>query len=416
MRRLTQEGFIEKCNEVHDNKYDYSLVEYKGVGNKIEIICHKHGIFTQGAKQHKEGQGCSKCSGKYKKTTKEFIKESKKIHGDKYDYSLVEYINNRTLVKLIDREYGYIFEQRPEHHLNGFFYNGYTTESFILKSKEIHGDKYDYSLVEYINSKTPVTIIDREYGFTFNQNPQHHLNGHGSSGKITKDHFIKKCSEIHNNRYDYSLINEILSNKNKVKIICKEHGEFKQSVSNHMNLKQDCPKCAGNFPYTTESFTKRCDEIHNGKYDYSLVDYKGIGEKIKIICNDHGIFKQSASKHLNSEQGCPECKTISRGENKISKILNKNNIEYIKEHSFEDCKNINKLPFDFYIPSKNIIIEYDGIQHFKSVDFFGGEKELKHRQKLDKIKDKYCEKNNIYLIRIPYTEYKNVERILEKII
>jgi len=143
---------------------------------------------------------------------------------------------------------------------------------------------------------------------------------------------------------------------------------------------------------------------------------EGRHEKIKIICNDHGIFKQSASKHLNSVQGCPECKTISKGENKIMKILSKNNIEYTKEHSFEDCKNINKLPFDFYIPSKNIIIEYDGIHHFKSVDFFGGEKELKHRQKLDKIKDKYCEKNNIYLIRIPYTEYKNVERILEKII
>lgn len=414
MRKLTQEEFIEECINIHNNKYDYSLTEYINTRSKIKIICKEHGIFEQMAKAHKHGQGCSKCSRNCKMTTEEFISKSKELYGNKYDYSLTKYINSSNKIKLIDNEYNIVFEQNPKHHLNGHVTNRPTTELFIKKSKEIHGDKYDYSLVEYKNRESPIKLIDKEYGFVFDQIPSHHLNGFGSSGKVTKDYFIKKCDKIHNNLYDYSLVGDVSSNKDIVQIICKDHGIFTQSVSNHMNLKHNCPKCSHNFPYTTKTFIEKSIKIHGDKYDYSLVEYNGIKNKIKIICKIHGTFEQSASKHTNSEQGCPECKSISRGENKISKILKKNNIEYIKEHTFDDCKNIHRLPFDFYIPSKNIAIEYDGIQHFKPVKFFGGEKELKLRQKLDKIKDMYCEKNNIYLIRIPYTEYKNVREILIK--
>jgi len=418
MKKLSQKEFIEKCQKVHNNKYDYSLVEYKNSRTKINIICPEHGVFKQGPKQHKEGHGCKKCSGNYKLTTSEFIKKSKEIHGDKYDYSLVEYVNNSTPVKLINKKYNVVVKQNPYNHLRGHAPTQLTTELFIQKSKEIHGDKYDYSLVEYVNNSTPVKLINKQYGYVFEKIPIHHLSGktHGYEyGKITKEIFIKKCKKIHNNKYNYELV-EINSDNNKVEvnIICPTHGIFKQSISNHMNLKQNCPKCVGKHKPDKEEFIEKCKKIHEGKYDYSLIEYSNSNSILKIICPIHGIFKQRALKHYNSEQGCPKCATISKGENKIGKILLDNNIEYFKEHSFDDCKYINKLPFDFYIPSKNILIEYDGKQHFEAVEFFGGEEYLKKRQKLDKIKDIYCKENNIHLIRIPYIEYKNIEGILKK--
>ena len=414
---MTQHQYIKKCREVHNNKYNYSLVNYKNIDTKIKIICPEHGIFEQNAKNHKNGQGCKFCSGSYKRTAEEFIKKSKEINGDKYDYSLVEYLNSTTKVKLIDKETGIIFEQIPYLNLKGLTPR-LNKELFIEKSKNIHDDKYDYSLVEYLNSTTKVKIKCKEYGFVFEQSPRRHLEGYGP-GKVTPEIFIKKCLKIHNNKYNYSLVNKIKNGKVKVEIICPEHGIFKQSVSNHMNLKQGCPKCSG-LGVTFREVIDRYKEEHNNKYDYSLlipIKFNKVkwGKKMKIICPEHGIFKQLPSKHLY--QGCPHCKCLSKGENKISKILNKNNINFIKEHSFEDCKNIKRLPFDFYLPDGNICIEYDGIQHFRPVDFFGGEEYFKERQKIDDIKTKYCDDNNIYLIRIPYTEYGNIDFIIkEKII
>lgn len=413
MRKLTQEEFIKQCLVVHKNKYDYSLVEYINIRGKIKIICQSHGIFEQNAKNHRDGQGCKLCSGKYKRTRTEFIKKSIEVHGDKYDYSLVEYKDRNTKVKLIDKKSGRVIEQSPYLNIKGRVSNRLSTEIFIEKSKEIHGDKYDYSLVDYKNIKSKVKIRCNEYGFIFEQSPEKHLHGYGP-GKVTVDIFTKKCLKIHGNKYDYSLVDRINSNKDKVNIICPNHGTFTQSVSNHMNNEQGCPKCAG-IGLTLEEFIDRFKKEHGDKYNYSLVNETRWDQKLKIICNEHGVFEQSPSKHLY--QGCPECKTISKGENKISKILKKYGVKYNKEHSFEGCKYVNRLPFDFYLPDYNMIIEYDGIQHFKPVEFFGGVEEFKFRKKIDNIKGKYCEDNNIYLIRIPYTEYENIDFIIkEKII
>ena len=97
------------------------------------------------------------------------------------------------------------------------------------------------------------------------------------------------------------------------------------------------------------------------------------------------------------------CSKISHGEYYIMSILKENNITFIQQYKFNDCKNKLPLPFDFYLPDYNICIEYDGEQHFKPVDYFGGEDDFVKRKINDKIKTQYCFKNNIYLIRIPYT-------------
>ena len=113
------------------------------------------------------------------------------------------------------------------------------------------------------------------------------------------------------------------------------------------------------------------------------------------------------NKHLNS-RGCPNCSN-SKGALKIKNILDINNIEYFQEMRFNDCRNKNSLPFDFYLPEYKTCIEFDGLQHFESIDYWGGEERLNYIKKNDNIKNEYCKDNNIKLIRVPYYEINNIE-------
>jgi rubrerythrin len=170
-RKLTHDEFISKAKEVHGNRYDYSKVEYKGWKQKVCIICPIHGEFWQDptshiAKHHKSG--CPKCGKSITKTTEQFIQEAIKIHGNKYDYSKVNYINAQTKICIICPEHGE-FLQKPYMHLRGngcpkCNINKKTTEQFIIDAKKVHGNKYDYSKVSYVNAHTKVLIICSKHG------------------------------------------------------------------------------------------------------------------------------------------------------------------------------------------------------------------------------------------------------------
>ena len=183
MRKLTTEEWIKKAKMVHGNKYDYSKVEYINNLTKVCIICPEHGEFWMSPSAHVDGkQGCKFCSGK--QLTKEmFIEKAKKIHGDRYSYSKVNYVNNRTKICIICPEHGE-FWQKPSNHLLGQncpkCTNEYspTTEEWIEKAKEIHGDKYDYSKAKYINAATKLCIICPKHG-EFWIFPNNHLKGNG---------------------------------------------------------------------------------------------------------------------------------------------------------------------------------------------------------------------------------------------
>jgi len=230
--------------------------------------------------------------------------------------------------------------------------------------------------------------------------------------KLTTKQFIEKAMKKHGDKYDYSL-SVYNGGKSKIKIICPIHGLFTQEVRVHINNGSGCPKCANTIiakkiSMDKKHFLNKSKKIHNNKYDYSLVEYKNAKQNIKIICKIHGIFEQTPNKHLQG-QGCPICK-VSRGEKEIRQILNNNNIKYKRQQVFDDCKNIRKLQFDFYLPEYNTCIEYDGEQHYKSIEYFGGVKSFKLRQKRDMIKNDYCKNNNIKLLRIKYDE--NIENKL----
>lgn len=225
---------------------------------------------------------------------------------------------------------------------------------------------------------------------------------------ITEE-FIKKANLVHNNKYDYSLTKFVRS-KFKIKIICPIHGEFEQRAGHHLSG-CGCVSCGGRQKSNTEEFIAKANLVHNNKYDYSSSEYVTARSKVKIICPSHGEFIQYAYSHL-AGYGCSMCYG-SKGEKEIVKILNESGIDFERQKTYEGCKNINVLRFDFYIPSENILIEYNGIQHYKYRNFFGEIEEFNTLQKNDKIKEDYCSKNNIKLITIPYTEFNNIKNIIE---
>lgn len=219
----------------------------------------------------------------------------------------------------------------------------------------------------------------------------------------------------HGDLYDYSLVEYVSYNK-PVKIICKRHGVFEQKPTDHKDKKRGCQLCglekALFNKYDSNSFIKKCCVIHNNKYDYSLVEYNRVADKVDIICPKHGLFKQKAGAHLRGK-GCLLCKE-SKGELKISMLLNDSNIDYLREFKFDECKNINKLPFDFYLPKYNLCIEYDGEMHFKEIERFGGKSKLEYYKNNDNIKNKFCEDYNIKLYRIKFDQ--NIEEHIKIIL
>lgn len=190
-------NFIEKAKKVHSNKYDYSKITEYTYTKKVCIICPEHGEFWQTPKNHLTGRGCPICryasvSKKLSLTTEIFIEKAKKLYGNIFDYSKVEYKNNYTKVCIICPEHGE-FWTTPNNFLNGHTCPkcnikeraknaAMGTKSFVEKAKKIHGDKYDYSKVEYINSRTKVCIICPIHG-EFWITPDSHLYQNGGCHK-----------------------------------------------------------------------------------------------------------------------------------------------------------------------------------------------------------------------------------------
>ncbi len=283
-----------------------------------------------------------------------------------------------------------------------------TIEEFIERAKNVHGDKYDYSLVvKYETARTHIPVICKNHG-QFMITPNHHVNrkqGCPGCKKLGLDGFLERAISIHGNKYGYSLV-EYKNNKSKVKIICPTHGVFEQRVNDHLSGACKCPECINDsLRKNVDDFKFEASKTHSNKYDYSLIHFiKNNKQKISIICPTHGEFQQQSLCHLQG-QGCPVCKE-SRGEKEIRDILKENAIIFENQKKFDDCRNINPLPFDFYLPEYNICIEYNGRQHYQTVsnNFFGDEEQLMQTQKRDKIKYHYCKNNDIKLVVIKYDE------------
>jgi signal peptidase I len=324
--RSNTDEFIKKAIIVHGDKYDYSNLIYEKALESVLIICKKHGEFSQIAASHLSGHGCLICGGSNKRNTKEFIEQSKKIHGDKYEYSNVEYINSDSTVKIICKEHGE-FEQIASGHLSGHGCStcagkNITTSEWIERAREIHGDKYDYSNVEYILSKLRVTIICKEHG-EFRQIASSHLIGQGCSTcsnlsrallrRKTINDFIEESNKIHGEKYDYSKVIYI-NNRTEVVIICKIHGEFIIIPSKHIHRQQGCPDCQIKKQYSKPqikylNFMASHNSIHiqhaenDGEYIISNTKFKADGycAETNTIYEFHGDYWHGNPKVFDSQ-------------------------------------------------------------------------------------------------------------------
>ena len=404
-------SFIEKSILIHGEHYDYSKVDYKNCDTNVILICKIHGDFLQTPYSHLKSKNCPRCRG-HQKTSKQFIEESMLIHGDKNNYSKVDYRNSSTKVIIICKTHGEI-EQMPSSHLSGqgCYKCGNnilkTKEEFIIDSKKIFGDKYNYSKVEYKGAHKKVIICCSEHG-DFEIKPNCHLSNQGCykcgrkevSKKLSlnKEEFINKSIELHGNKYDYSKV-EYNGNKTKVIIICKEHGEFLQKPNGHLSG-DGCVKCsiitnADRNRKTLEQFIIDAKYVHGDKYEYSKSEYKNSREKIIIICKIHGEFLQSPEDHTHSNSGCPHC--INKTEGKLYENLQPLYPKIIIQFKKDWCKNKKYLPFDFCIEEYKVIIELDGPQHFKQVSNWSSPEE---QFKNDKYKEKCANENGYFIIRL----------------
>ena len=244
--------FIKKAVEVHGHRYGYKNVVYSGSKAKVSIVCRVHGVFFQNPNSHLRGVGCASCGGRAELSDTIFITRAKAIHGDKYDYSNVSYKNTSTKVDITCPIHG-IFQQTPNSHLKGrgcpfcSRTKKDTTATFVAKAMGVHGNKYNYSLVDYVSSTSKISIICAEHGI-FQQRPVCHLQGQGcptchGNVKDTTESFILKARAIHGDTYQYDLVDYINSSTN-ITIVCPNHGEFRQTPTSHLNFR-GCPKCAG---------------------------------------------------------------------------------------------------------------------------------------------------------------------------
>ncbi|MEK6883296.1 MAG: DUF723 domain-containing protein, partial [Nanoarchaeota archaeon] len=327
---MTQDEFLIRAKEKHNNFYDYSLVIYKNCKEKIKIQCPKHGVFEQIPDVHFRS-GCRKCGiesahNKQRSNTEEFIKKAKEIHFNKYDYSKVNYIDNVTKIIIICPKHG-DFDQQPNNHL---FKKGCpkcvpetlrkkftrTQEDFIKMAIKKFGNKFDYSLVKYINSDTYIDIVCPIHG-KFTVIPFEHLKKEtgcpkcgrancGLKSRKGKEYFLKKCYEKHKDEYKYFLKDDVL-NHDKVEIECEKHGKFFQTLNHHIYQSGGCPKCnisKSKLEEFIKNFLNKINEKYKERDRVVIkpleIDVLVIDKKIGIEC--HGIFWHS--ERMNSNKNC----------------------------------------------------------------------------------------------------------------
>lgn len=294
----TTETFIKHANIVHNNKYNYSKTIYKNNRDKVIITCNLHGDFAKIPFSHLQGQGCPKC-GIFKRS------ELRKLSHDE----------------------------------------------FLEKAKQVHGDKYDYSSVLYVNAQE------------------------------------------------------------KIKIKCPLHGYFEQMPSTHLRggecLQCGHDKTGNSLKNTVEDFITLSNKIHNNKYDYSKVKYINNDTKITIVCPKHGDFEQTPRGHI-SKKGCWKCKA-SKGELAIKDILKKHNIEAQPQYNIPEI--VANYEIDFYLPEYRLLIEFHGIQHYEYIPFFhDGSYTFEDQKRRDELVRDAAIRWKYNYLEFNYKQYKHLSK------
>jgi hypothetical protein len=295
-------SFIAKASIVHADRYTYDRAVYTASRDRITITCEDHGDFTQVAADHVRGVGCPACSGNSKMTTETFIRRAREIHGNRYSYDATEYQNSKKLVRIGCPIHG-DFLQTPDSHLSGKGCDACggtkkkTTAQFVEDARRVHADAYEYDRAVYVGALE------------------------------------------------------------KLIITCPTHGDFRQTPNNHLSG-FGCAKCAGCATKDHAEFYEQASAIHNDKYTYPD-SYVRAKSKVEIVCPIHGPFQQRPADHLHLQQGCPSCwSSRSRYEIEIEDFLIAEGIRVIPT----DRKLIAPYEIDLLLPEFNLAIEINGLR------------------------------------------------------
>lgn len=290
-KKKTQEQFIADARKVHGDRYDYSLAEYVNSQTKVKIICRTHGVFEQKAGEHVQGKGCAKCSGRCRKTREEFIEQARSIHGDFYNYDKVEYINDSEKVIITCPKHG-DFLMRPDSHLH---------------------------------QKQGCKLCAHERI--------------GLASRMSQEDFIERARKVHKGFYTYDKV-EYKESHTLVTITCPVHGDYRQLAYQHL-AGHGCKKCATLLTIEKESvsvseFIERAKACHSIEYDYSHVNLNGMHSLVHIVCPIHGDFWQRAATHLKGHD-CPKCGYIQNSLKRTKPL----------EKFIEDAKRVHGEKYDY---------------------------------------------------------------------
>ena len=376
------EAFHEKCRETHEGYYEYDdelkpIKQHNGQ-TSLKVSCPSHGDFLVNAYAHAKGRKCLKCSyelrGQNARTPKiNWLRRFKQKHGSSYDYSQIpQSFGIDEPLPILCNEHGIFFQTAYKH---GNLARGCrkcatikNTSNFLLSTAEWKARL----------SKLPKWI---SYDL-----PKKHK---------ARDEINCKCKK----HGDFKKPLYVLANGNHCPICAKLDSTKKMQLT-----KLGIKTLSIHSTVELEKFwRKRLLHRHGTRYEYILPTPLGADSVIEIICKRHGQFEQTLGNHYYRQSGCPRCK-MTKGERNIAQYLEMKNINYVFDNKFEDLKVKRKLKFDFYLPDLNKLVEYDGVQHFEPVGFFGGEKGLKKTKAYDQKKNKYAKAKGIPLLRIKYDE------------
>ena len=420
--------FITKAIASHGDRFCYDKVDYRDAKTKVIIGCPDHGDFLQTPDAHVRGQGCPACGkinravSKRNTSSSQFVPTATALHNGRYNYDQVNYTGVYNKVSIVCVVHG-AFEQSPANHLAG---NGCpkcanisrietkrdTLDEFIKKANAVHNTKYGYDKV-IVGSPNEKVIIECPIHGEFTKLRSKHIGGEGcptcgiatgsDKHRLSLDEFTEKSRKAHGDLYDYSK-SVYVSYHDLVCIVCSQHGDFFQSPSNHF-AGQGCPKCgvkARSGPrITNDEFIQRVAKVHDGKYDYSMVNYTGSHNYVDVICKTHGRFSIMATNHL-SGKGCNKCARIrSSGERAVYEYI----LSIGVTAEVSDRSIIAPYELDIVVSDQKVAIEYCGNYWHSQLN---GKSRKYHLDKLE-----FTESQGYRLLTIFEDEWKNHQEIVE---
>ena len=451
------ENFIFKFKEKFGDTYDLTKVNFINYNTPIIIGCPIHGwvkVYPGNVLNNSKKYACPICAiehnqdDRVKRQGEKFFKDMEEKFGDNFDFSQSVYKGRNKDITFICKIHGKQ-TTTPDQLISSEFgcpvcgreSRKTSLEEFVKRAKEIHGDKYDYSEVEYINSGTSVKIFCKTHQEFFWQTPSTHILQKSGCPKCANCYSMtpeerKNLLEItYGDKFDFSLVdfNLVINEKVKFKIKCKSCGQVLEKSFSRIDFSKEmfCPYCETHQKRTTESFIEELKQIWGDKYIYDNVVYVDAFTPVEILCREHGSFWKTPNRILeqkDSPEICPRC-LLSIGESIIEDFLTEKCFKHIPQKKYKDLfrtfskalnktfKHKNPLKFDFYLPDYNLCIEYQGEQHTKVVDYWGGNLTFLDMQERDQMKRDYCKYNKISLLEIYFNvPLDQIKSLLENLL